>query len=92
MKKSKYIIAFDYCDKPMSEDIEITKKEFERQLDFLRLQVRTSKDDEEDQMEELEPKERDFVCYTETSYFFSRGCATTYLTKLVCKRGYQFKQ
>lgn len=91
MKTCKYYISFDSIETKMCNDIEISKKEFTRQLQYLQKQMIETADDEYP-MEELEPTSYTHDTYTATNYKFYVGTATTYLTKIECKEGYYFKK
>lgn len=92
MKTAKYKIQFEGYEVMMSTDMEITKKEFNRQLAFLRQQVKDTPDTNEYPVKEYEPHVYERSGFTETVYHFNSGCADTYLTALVCKPGYHFKK
>lgn len=90
MKTKIYKIAFQFIDTDMCTNLDISKKEFDRQLAFMREQVKTTAGNEYP-IEEYPMNKKDCICYTETAYIFVSGCATTYLFELVCKNGYKFK-
>ena len=94
MKTKKYFIENEFCDNAMITKMEISKKEFDRQLRFLRNSVIVSQ-----QMEyecpvvepEWSNRKVDHKTYTETCYVFSSGCCRTFLTVIEAKEGYAFK-
>lgn len=90
MKTKLYKIQFQFIETNMSSEIIISKKEFDKQLAFLREQIAKTAD-YECPVEEMQAFETDRICYTEKTYVFSSGCATTYLTESICKTGYKFK-
>lgn len=91
MKTAKYRIVFEYLDADMCNEMEISKKEFNRQLSFMRQQVENTKDNE-CPINECDQMVRDRESLVETVYHFNSGCAVTYLYALECKPGYCFKK
>ena len=89
MKTAKYRIVFEYLEADMCQEMDITKKEFTRQLAFLRQQVENTKDNE-CPVTECDTRIRDRETFTETTHHFTSGCAVTYLFALECKEGYRF--
>ena len=94
MKTKKYFIENEFCDNEMVLKIEISKKEFDRQLRFLRNSVIVSQQMEyETPVVEPEWSGRTFdhpTC-TETVYTFMSGCCVTLLTVLDTNEGYAFQ-
>lgn len=90
MKTKIYKIAFQFIESDMCSNIVISKKEFDRQLAFMREQVKATAKNEYP-IEEYPVEKCDHICYNETTYIFTSGCATTYLFALICKNGYKFK-
>lgn len=68
------------------------KKEFNRQLDFLRQQVKDTPETNECPVTEAEPITKEYTGHTTTVYIFRSGTVATYLTAKICKDGYQFKK
>lgn len=91
MKTEKYFIEFDYCEIGMCAPMSISKKEFNRQLAFMREQVTETKDNEETPVQEFDPIRSDLGTTERTVYVFHSGCTRTFLTELKCKPGYRFK-
>lgn len=91
MKTAKYFIEFDYCENGMCAPMEISKKEYQRQLAYMREQINATKDDE-CPVEEMEPIQKDLETMNKIVYIFHSGCARTFLTSLKCKPGYRFKR
>ena len=91
MKTAKYRIVFEYLETDMCQEMGISKKEFNRQLFFLRQQVKNTTVNE-CPVTECEPRIRDHESLVETMYHFTSGCAVTYLFALECKPGYCFKK
>lgn len=89
MKTAKYRIVFEYLDSDMCQEMEISKKEFNRQLSFLREQTVHTLGNE-CPITECEPRVRDRETFVETMHHFNSGCAVTYLFALECKPGYCF--
>lgn len=89
MKAAKYRIVFEFLETDMCREMGISKKEFTRQLAFLRRQVEETTGNE-CPVTEGEPRVRDRETFVETMYHFSSGCAVTYLFALECKEGYRF--
>ena len=91
MKKTRYYISFDNLEIDMSTAIEISKKEYDAQLNFLREQVRvTARNGSEVTLNELDPVSHDFGNCVQTLIWFTCGCAGTLLQKVECKKGYCF--
>lgn len=94
MKTKKYYIENEFCDNEMIFKMEISKKEFDRQLKFLRNSVIVSQQmGYETPVTEPEWSGRkvDHTTCTETIYTFMSGCCATYLTAFETKEGYAFK-
>ena len=91
MKTSKYYIENDFLENDMLLRMEISKKEFNRQLAFLRQQIKTTKDDECPIVEpEYSGRTHEVTSYTETRYYFRSGCAETCLVEMKTKEGFYF--
>lgn len=91
MKTAKYFIEFDYCENGMCSPMEISKKEFQQQLSYMRNQIEATKDDESP-IVEFDPQKGDLPSMETTTYIFHSGCARTFLTAFKCKPGYRFKK
>lgn len=89
-KTVKYYVSFSSVDTDMSTDIEISKAQYEAQLNKLCNQINDTKENE-CPVEELTSLHREHTPFTEDILFFTCGCATVTLTKLSCKEGYYFK-
>lgn len=90
MKTTKYYIQFENIEVAMSTQIEISKAEYNRQLNHLREQVIATETNEYP-LEEKATEVCDLETYTKTIISFNCGCAYTDLTKIECKPGYCFK-
>ena len=91
MKTKKYFLDIEFCEAEMVNKIEISKKEFNRQMKFLRAQTYLTKDNECPITEpEWSNKKFEHETYTETCYVFNSGCCNTFLTILETKEGYCF--
>lgn len=91
MKTSQYIIETAYLENDMILRMEISKKEFTRQLAFLRQQIETTKDDECPITEpEYSGSTHEGEGYIKTLYYFRSGCAETCLHEIKAKEGYHF--
>lgn len=91
MITARYYIEFDSADVDMCSRIEISKTEFNRQLSFLTKKIEETKDCE-NFLETHIPIVTQSNEATTTYYTFNCGSASTYLTKIECKEGYQFKR
>lgn len=89
MKTKKYYIQVDTIDIDNIMTMEITKKEFDRQLKFLQEQV-TNTADAEYPMETLPTKIINYETSTAKVYYFTIATTTTYLTIHQTKEGYHF--
>lgn len=93
MKTKKYFVEVEFCENQMIKKLEVSKKEFELQLKFLKNSAIVSQ-----QMEyecpivetEWSNKMYEHANHTETIYVFQSGCCNTYLTILETKEGYCF--
>lgn len=90
MKTAIYKIEVEFYETPMNAPLTISKKEFNRQLSFLRQKVEESKDYEYP-LQERPAQVFKHAHSTETVYHFKTGCADTYLSAYVCDKGYHFK-
>lgn len=86
MKTAKYILEIDMLDTDMLQSMELTKKEYNRQLAYLHSQVQATAD-HECPVEESE-EVIDLNGYTKTVNIYRCGCCTTYLTAFECYPGY----
>ena len=86
MRTTRYTVEIDYLETDMLQRMDITKKEYKRQLDFLRMQVRATVDNECPVEESVEVQDREG--YTKTVSVYRCGCCTTYLTAIECHPGY----
>lgn len=86
MKTAKYILEIDMLDTDMLQSMELTKKEYNRQLAYLHSQVQATADNELPVEESKEVHDRDG--YTKTITMYSCGCCTTYLIAIECYPGY----
>lgn len=92
MKTKKYFVEIEMCENNMMQRMEISKKEYDRQLKYMREQVEATIDYETPVVEpEWSGKVIDHPQTTEVIYCFNCGCCTTYLTKYETKEGYAFK-
>lgn len=90
MKKEKYILCVECCESEIIKDIKISKKEYKKQLAFLRNQTEKTKEYESPVIERETKKDCD--TYTQQANYFTCACSTTSLFALVCKKGYVFKE
>ena len=74
----------------MINDIQISKKEYKKQLAFLRNQTEKTKEYESPVVERETKK--DCKTYIKQVNYFTCACSTTALFALVCKKGYVFKE
>jgi hypothetical protein len=86
MKTAKYILEIDMLDTDMVQSMELTKKEYNRQLAYLHSQVQATADHECPVEETEHVLDRDG--YTKTINMYSCGCCTTYLIAYECRPGY----
>ena len=89
MKTAKYRIEIENLETTMCQTLDISKKEYTRQLAFMRQQVKETAANEYP-VTESEPRSYDHEGMTETVYQFNCGCSSTYLIALECKEGYHF--
>ena len=89
MKKEKYYISFENLEHSMCSEIEISKSEYQTQLDFMRKQVKKTSESEAPVIE-LESKKYESETTIKTVHFFNCGCSYTDLSKIECKDGYRF--
>lgn len=91
MKTAKYKLEIEFYENQMLSDMTITKKEFLRQLAFMREQIELTKDYECPVTEaSWSPQVREHKGVIETVYTFCSGCGRTFLTAFECKPGYHF--
>ena len=89
MKTRRYFIEFYSNEQAMSTEIEITQKEYFKQLNFLTDHVEKSKKFEypvEKTVNYYNQRQE----YKETITSFSSGLGYTYLISQECKEGYRF--
>jgi hypothetical protein len=86
MKTAKYILEIDMLDTDMVQSMELTKKEYNRQLAYLHSQVQATADHECPVEERKEEYARDG--YTKTVNIYRCGCCRTYLIAIKCHPGY----
>ena len=91
MKTERYTIIFENLEASMSREIIISRSEFNRQLSYMRQQVRDTQNNEYP-VEELECRITPCKEFTKTVYTFACGCAYTDLTEIICNDGYAFKK
>ena len=91
MKKitNRYTISFESIESRMSTEIQISKKEFERQLKFLRIEMAATEGYEYPMEEHFYEHSSEIM--TERTYRFDVCTGSTYLSHYECKPGYQFK-
>ena len=89
MKTAKYRLEIEFLDTAMCQAMDITKKEYTRQLAFMRQQVRDTADNE-CPVHEIDARSYDHEGLTETVHQFASGCCVTFLIALECKEGYRF--
>ena len=89
MKTEKYAIQFISFDIPLSREIAISKKEYERQYSFLRQQLLTREGSENAVEQYTDTQENEQIIITR--HRFSVGLGDTWLTVYKCKSGYHFK-
>ena len=90
MKKSKCFIEFENLENTMLNKMEITKKEFDRQIKFLNERVEQTKDEDEENKIEKRMYKKEFETYIVNTYFYTNCCCDTILTEYVCKDGYKW--
>lgn len=89
IKTTKYRIEIDFLETAMCQTLDIPKKEYNRQLAFMRQQVRDTAD-YECPVTEVDVRSYDHEHMTETVHRFNSGCCSTCLIVLKCKEGYCF--
>ena len=89
MKTEKYSIQFESIDTALSTEIFISKKEYNKQLDFLAKQAAETTGNEYPL--ETHTIEKDGEKMQVIQGRFSVGTGDVYLTKYMCKHGYYFK-
>lgn len=89
MKKDKYFIYFECCEVEMSKEMEISKKEYQRQLQHLTSQLSETKDWDTPMEVRINNFEDDKLKYEINRFDVATG--STYLKKITCKDGYCFK-
>lgn len=91
MKTRKYTVETECCENAMLWQMEISKKEFDRQLKLMRNQVIVTAEYETPVIEpEHSGKTFDHPTYTETIFVFQSACSVTFLTHFEAKEGYKF--
>lgn len=90
--KNKYFIQFVGCEYDMSTQIQISKKEFKKQIKLLEKQTQLAKNEYEDSTASnnhiMENETRE--CFIKT-YHYNIYTSDVYLTHYECKQGYKFK-
>jgi hypothetical protein len=89
MKTEKYAIQFVSIDTALSMEIQISKKEFERQYTFLQKQMLNTENDENAVEHYTDTTENNQIIITR--HRFSVGMGDTWLSVYKCKSGYHFK-
>ena len=89
MKTRRYFIEFYSNEIALSTEIDLTQKEYLKQLDFLTEQVEKSKSFEYP-VEKSVNYFNQRPDYNETITGFSSGLGSTYLILQECKEGYRF--
>lgn len=91
MKKARYFIYFENLETSLSTQFEISKAEYKRQLDHLRLQIiKTLESESETPVTAMPIRKFEHESTIETITPFNCGCAFVDLTKIECKEGYCF--
>lgn len=91
MKTARYFIKFENFEHSMCNDVEISKKEYNKQVKFMREQVKTNIDSEIP-VKELDTKTYEKETTIETVISFICACAYTDIIKIECKDGYCFRK
>lgn len=89
MKTVKYSISFYSVETELSTEICISKKEYQKQLDFLENQLIETREYESPVEYRNEIYETEKVL--SITHYFTVGMGTTSLTCCKCKAGYHFK-
>ncbi len=85
----KYFISFSGLDTELSAQMQISKKEFQRQMIFLQGQVGTPVID--DLVVEYRSHLDDVGNVWQIRHYYTTGTAETELVEMHCKEGYCFK-
>ena len=88
--KTIYYLEINNYETPILHRMELTKKEYEKQLKFLKQQVEDTKEDDIPMTMTIRSKEYD--TYTATAHRFDLACSSTYLTCYKCKENFTFKR
>lgn len=92
MKKVKYYLEFENIENSMLRKMEISKKEFEKQIKYLNQRVaETENEDDEFKIEKREYHKEFDNCF-EDVFYFTNACADTILSTIKCKDGYCFER
>ena len=89
MKTEKYGIGFMSIETSMCSQIEISKKEYDKQIRFLNKKIEMTQADEYPMEKSEMVFQNEQMIETVTSY--SVGTGETILIKYECKPGYHFK-
>jgi redox-regulated HSP33 family molecular chaperone len=89
MKTVKYFISFENLENQMCNEFEISKAEYNKQIKFLREQIKNTEDTEAP-IEEMEERVLQNETLVKTIISFNCGCSFTDLIKMECKAGYCF--
>ena len=88
-KTEKYMIEVENLEMDIIAPMEISKKEYKRQLKHLRDTTQETICDTTTLEVPMRVIEKE--CYIIYEHLFSRGCSITTLSRRVCKEGYIFK-
>ena len=89
MIKKRFFIEFENYENKMSTSIQISEKEYNKQLKFLREQIVKTEDDDIP-IEECKLIKGETKTTVSTTIRFRSGLADVYLTKEETKEGYRF--
>ena len=89
MKTVKYAISFYSVDTDLSTNIPISKKEYIKQLSFLKKKEQQTANDECPVEHMRTVNETEQIILIQDSFTVASG--TTFLTRCECKDGYHFK-
>lgn len=88
----KYYLEMQNIENPMLAKMQLSEKEFNKQLEYLRKRVQETMEEESENKIEETTRTYDHGNYTETCYWFTNCCCDTILSKYECKQGYEFKK
>lgn len=86
----KFYLEVENYENPMLNKMQITEKEFVRQLKFLTNIVNITENKEDQDALEKRIRIYDHGNFTETVYYFTNCCCDTILVKYECKKGFSF--